>query len=638
MGSVFVVEQISTGRERALKLLAPGLAESADVRERFVREARAASAIDSDHVVEIVSSGVDEATGTPYLVMELLRGEDLSDRIENSGPMAAKEVADVLGQVCHALDIAHRQGIVHRDLKPENLFLANSRRGDGTMCAKILDFGVAKLINGDSGAAGTLPVGSPGYMAPEQTDAFGKITPAADVWSLGLVAFYLMTGRSYWRGGLGASVPALLREVCFDPIDAPSVRAAELDVQFKFPAGFDDWFCRCVDRNIEARFPDAGSAARALSALFPSERANAETLLFGGANAPQGGESSRQSSQAGLTLSPRADDAGRSRVGRLATKAFRAGGIVAAFGVVAGGVGGLAAFGLVGRSQIAAPDAEPFANDPASSASTSAITAEPLAPPPPPPPVGASAANPKSAKPQTQRSAGPATRPNPISGACGLDTIAHERGPGGPFCLDRFEVTAREYLDCVSKRSCPALGGVSLTPGQPSKFSVHYSALCNVGDPELPVNCVAFGAAQQYCAAVGKTLPTEAQWETAARGAGNTKFAWGSEPPDERRINACGSACRSWGYGEGIFVPTLFEATDGFGWLAPVGSFPLGASPAGELDLFGNVAEWVTDESGEPVARGGSFLSGTIDSLTEQLKLPPESTSHLVGFRCAKKR
>jgi serine/threonine protein kinase/formylglycine-generating enzyme required for sulfatase activity len=635
MGSVFVVEQISTGKERALKLLAPGLAENADVRERFVREARAASAIDSDHVVEIVSAGVDDATGTPFLVMELLRGEDLSDRVENSGPMDAREVAEVLGQVGHALELAHRQGIVHRDLKPENLFLAKSRRGDGSTCAKILDFGVAKLVNGDSGAAGTLPVGSPGYMAPEQTDAFGNITPAADVWSFGLVAFYLMTGASYWRCGLGASVPALLREVCFDPIEPPSIRAAELGIDVKFPEGFDEWFCHCVDREIEARFPDAGSAARGLTALF-ADSPGGVAYFFDDAPAPKGAGQNRQHSEAGVTMPPRGDEPDGKR-DKLAKKALRAAARVALFGVLAGGVGGLAAFGVMGRSgaAAAASDEPVTAQEPTTSAITTATTTTA-------PPVVSATARPHasaarsvasaSSSPKRARSASTAV----TGGPCGGDMVALRNGAGA-YCLDRTEVTMRAYLSCVASGKCPTLLGTSRGKARLSTLTASYSELCAAGDSELPVNCVSRAAASAYCQSAGARLPTATEWQAAARGPGGARFPWGNEAPDETRLNACGDTCRAWGYSEGIFLPTLFETSDGYDAPAPVGSYPLGASPAGVVDLLGNVAEWVATDDGRSIALGGSFLTGKVEQLTEPLELVADATSHLVGFRCAKK-
>ncbi len=269
MGAVYIVTQLSTGKQRALKLLASQLVNNAEMRERFVREARAAAQIESDHVVEIVTAGVDDDTGTPFIAMELLRGEELADAVDRRGAFSLGEVREVLAQIGHALEQAHAQRIVHRDLKPENIFLARPKRRGATFTAKLLDFGVAKFLALGASELGTTPVGSPLFMAPEQTDSFGNICPGTDVWALGLLAFYLLTGRSYWLGAEKASVPVLLREVCLDPLVRASARARELGVGDLIPEGFDDWFDRCVVREVDDRYAEAGEAVRAFLAAVP---------------------------------------------------------------------------------------------------------------------------------------------------------------------------------------------------------------------------------------------------------------------------------------------------------------------------------------------------------------------------------
>jgi formylglycine-generating enzyme required for sulfatase activity len=189
----------------------------------------------------------------------------------------------------------------------------------------------------------------------------------------------------------------------------------------------------------------------------------------------------------------------------------------------------------------------------------------------------------------------------------------------------------------VASGKCPALSGASRGRARLSTLTASYSALCNVGESELPVNCVPIDAAAAYCRSAGARLPSDTEWQAAARGPGGARFPWGSEAPDETRLNACGANCQAWGYSEGIFLPTLFETSDGYDGTAPVGSFPMGASPAGVLDLFGNVAEWVATDDGRSIALGGAFLAGKIEQLTEPIELAANATSHRVGFRCAKK-
>jgi serine/threonine-protein kinase len=168
--------------------------------------------------------------------------------------------------MCHALGGAHAVGLVHRDIKPDNLYLAAPRREGIPFTLKILDFGIAKLTE-DARASGnnTHAVGSPLWMAPEQT-ASGAVGPPADVWALGLVAFYCLTGRSYWRAGNyeGASVSELLREVVLDPMPPASVRAAELGVANAVSPTFDAWFAQTVARDPRERHQSASAAFTAL--------------------------------------------------------------------------------------------------------------------------------------------------------------------------------------------------------------------------------------------------------------------------------------------------------------------------------------------------------------------------------------
>ena len=278
MGSVYVVEQLSTGRERALKLMHPQFVADPANRRRFADEARAGSRIASDHVVEVIASGVDESSGVPWLAMELLEGETLFERVEKRGPVPPAEAYEILRQVCHALGAAHRSGLVHRDVKPENIFLASTRREGATVMVKVLDFGIAKVIQDARGTA-TGSMGTPLWMAPEQTEAHGIIGPPTDVWAIGLLAFYLLTGRVFWNAGnlAGTSVQVMMREMLFGPIPSASMRAAEFGVASLVPATFDAWFAQAVHRDSAQRFADAGVAAQTLEAALHG-RAPARTV------------------------------------------------------------------------------------------------------------------------------------------------------------------------------------------------------------------------------------------------------------------------------------------------------------------------------------------------------------------------
>lgn len=289
MGAVYVAEQLSTGKERALKLMRAELVALPELRERFEREAKLGALIESDHVVEVIGAGVDEATGMPWLAMELLSGRDLEAHVSQTGPLHPHTVLVVFEQLCHALGAAHRRGVIHRDLKLENIFLATPRRADVPFTVKILDFGIAKVL-AEAKTRITAAVGTPLWMSPEQSTAGAPITPASDVWALGLIAFRLLTGKIYWKTAhvAGASTIMLMRELLMDELPRASVRAAELGGA-ALPVGFDDWFARCVERDPTKRFSDANEALESLRPVL-QRPADATGAAFDGGAAPVTGK------------------------------------------------------------------------------------------------------------------------------------------------------------------------------------------------------------------------------------------------------------------------------------------------------------------------------------------------------------
>ena len=272
MGAVYRVEQISTGKRRALKVMHAPLVADERLRERFVQEARVGGRIESAHVVDVLSAGIDDATGMPWLAMELLEGVDLGRRIDEQGPFSQSEALEVLEQLCHAVGAAHGAGIVHRDLKPENIFLARSKEASGRSVVKVLDFGIAKIV-AEAVTKRTGAMGTPLWMAPEQTET-GTVDETADVWALGLITFYVLTGRCFWKTGNNTevSIPQIMREVIFEPIPAASLRALQLGRDAKIPMGFDPWFARCVTRERSERFPNATAMFRALQGVLSPGR------------------------------------------------------------------------------------------------------------------------------------------------------------------------------------------------------------------------------------------------------------------------------------------------------------------------------------------------------------------------------
>ncbi|MEJ7733422.1 MAG: protein kinase [Polyangiaceae bacterium] len=287
MGAVYVAEQLSTGKPRALKLMHPQLVADARLRERFEQEARVGALIQSDHVVQVIGAGVDAPSGMPWLAMELLEGEDLAHYLRRRGHVSPAELCEVFRQLCHALGAAHAVGVVHRDLKPENIYLARSQSSAAPTALKVLDFGIAKVV-ADAKHTSTATIGTPLWMAPEQTDPRAPITPAADVWPLGLLAFWLLTGRVFWMVAHDplSSMQAVLKELLLAPLPTASQRAAELGCGELIPPGFDEWFAACVARDPTERFANANDVRAALRAALPAAAAQQVSLAPPPSSAP----------------------------------------------------------------------------------------------------------------------------------------------------------------------------------------------------------------------------------------------------------------------------------------------------------------------------------------------------------------
>jgi serine/threonine-protein kinase len=206
MGSVYEAQHASTGRRVAIKVISSGdLAANAKLVARFQREARAAGAIDTQHITQVLDAGVDRDSNLPFLVMEYLAGTDLSALLKRLGKLAPDLALRIVAQACLGLQKAHDAGVIHRDIKPANLFLAE--RDAGEIVVKLLDFGIAKLTmeQGEDAESAALTrtgsmLGSPLYMSPEQARGNTKnIDSRADIWSLGVVLYQALTGRTPWH-------------------------------------------------------------------------------------------------------------------------------------------------------------------------------------------------------------------------------------------------------------------------------------------------------------------------------------------------------------------------------------------------------------------------------------------------------
>jgi serine/threonine-protein kinase len=261
MGSVWRAKHRTLKTDVAIKLLAPALAAKEEALARFHREALSAATLKGSNVVTIYDHGVD--AGVPYIAMELLEGESLGSRIRREKKLTPLETALVLRGVTRAVERAHRAGIVHRDLKPDNVFLVREEDQTSAVLVKVLDFGIAKLVEDHSrledGSTRTgAMLGTPFYMSPEQARGKKDLDARSDLWSIAVMASECLTGhRAFHADMLGE----LVMQICSEPIRAPSSFG-------EVPPGFDAWFERATQRDPAKRFQSARELANALGEVL----------------------------------------------------------------------------------------------------------------------------------------------------------------------------------------------------------------------------------------------------------------------------------------------------------------------------------------------------------------------------------
>ncbi|UQA57782.1 serine/threonine-protein kinase [Polyangium aurulentum] len=423
MGSVWVAKHMQLGVDIAIKFMAPQYAASPDLRARFEREARAAAMLKSLNAVQIYDYGVED--GSPYIVMELLEGEDLAARLARERRLSIRATFDILAQVGKALRRAHELGLVHRDLKPANIFLA---RVAGEGIVKVVDFGIAKSMEPMDGAqatrSGTL-LGSPSYMSPEQVRSSHSVDHRTDLWSLGVIAFQCVTGQLLFPGN---ELGEVLVDVVTKPIPLASQVAPDLGT------ALDGFFSRALARDPGQRFQSADElvaafaalpGARAVEAPEASQKAPEGTVLVPdvGAARASGPETTigagteiapPRDAQPGIgTLSP----AAQTRPDEKLPGRGRSTGLLIGVGV------GVAALGLglfaLTRAPSPPPDAPPadapsVSSDPAPAAPPPASPAPEVEPPAPAPSIAPTATPSSSApSPSTSRPAVSPGRPPP---------------------------------------------------------------------------------------------------------------------------------------------------------------------------------------------------------------------------------
>ncbi len=613
-GKVCLVLQVPIGLKAALKLLHPqdDGALARRLLERFEGEARSLATLSHPNVVRLLQYGVDR--DRPFLVMEFVEGartfkDEVAAFAVKGRALPNPAVKRIIGQLIDGLEAAHEAGIVHRDIKPENIMLQRVAGNDAFV--RIVDFGLAKDLG--EGDETSVAMGTPVYMAPEQLDR-RNLGPWTDWYAVGVIVFELLTGRRPFDG-------RTQREILARKLD-PAYDATSLIRDRNLPPEALRFLRRALARDPGDRYRTAAdfraSFLRAIEAVMDASDAAAMGDAPPVALAPT----------LDVTVAPHADARSpHTRPSRapwplIAGASLVLGAVVAAVVAVSAGGTGTASPDAARLPANAASDV--IATAKASVADTSAPEAESDA-------VLAGADGDVAHAPD--ESAPAPTPPGMVVVAPGTYPVGcrpddegcwPDEGNGHPFttagfAIDRREVSARDYAACVEAGACPEFGR---GPG------------CDIDDG--PARCVTAFGAEIYCQRREKRLPSEAEWETAARGMRHPDFPWGDAPAScERAVVARGTKAADRGCGEGRPLPAGSRAGD--------------TSWCGAVDLGGNVREWTastydrypggTAEDGTQgrVVRGGSWLMapGAVSTAHTRGVEAPDGALPDVGFRCA---
>lgn len=670
MGVVWAATHLPSGKDVAVKHLRVEAMSDLKVRKRFVREAKASLSLSHPNVVA-VHELLETSDGIPVIVMDLLEGEPLRALLARDKKLSVEDTARILLPAISAVGTAHAQGIVHRDLKPENIFLARSPSNPEETTTKLLDFGIAKLIQtgGDLSTASVITgtwslLGTPYYMAPEQAIGEKDIDHRADIWALGVILYECLAGI---RPAEGKTAGKIFEIILLGGIKKISALAPEL------PKEIADAVDQMLSREREDRPKSLHEILKILSPYtgirVPDFGAPLEMESQGPASAPASERAPADSTPITLDFSSPAKPVSSS-------------------------------------APDSAKDSRPVPSAPITLPSPTLASAEHRAPSPPrdtaPSPkipkfslrtaalllavtlLGISigfllSSSGPSPVPPSALSSGQVSETTALPGdnskKCPAPMIFIKAGSffmgssdGRPderpvhrvdiraFCMDPQEVRASDYAACVAQGQCPSEPFAIQAPNL-NKTQIDFETSLCIGNKsdqnEHPIHCVNWNQANAYCQSLKKRLPSEEEWEYAARGGGEQRrYPWGIEPPLPDRANVCGPACIALLTQGGLIgadgaAPANSTTEDGFVQTAPAGRFPKGNSREGARDLIGNVWEWTrssycaypdhTCSNPSKVLRGAGWMSASPDDFRASARRaanPSESRADY-GFRCA---